>query len=374
MKGVGIDAAIGRRLAVARYARGHSKAETARHFGCCWRTVQAALQRIEEYERMGDISALQNRARGKAGRTAAAVEAQVMTIYQESASPERPQGRRYSAAKVARLLAERHGIVLSRKTAWLILHRGGAWEKPRGQKRAIPRFERAYANALWQIDLIEDEPTKLGPVYGVPILDDHSRYLVGLRFFLSKEAESVLLTTYLAMKEQGTPAEILCDRGGQFVDPTGQSTTCFQDLLQTLGITLTIAPRAQTKGKEERLNQFIERDFLDEVRWQVSSLAELNALGESWRRRYNQEHVNETTQQTPQERYRKGVQVDAGLLKQLFAREERRKVSREGTVSYFGRSFRVPDEYIGTSVWVANYFNQHVEVQSGDKVIASFDL
>jgi transposase len=374
MKGVGIEAAIGRRLALARYARGHSKAEVARHFGCCWRTVQTTLRRVEEYERTGDISALRNRARGKARRTAAEVEAQVIALYQESASPERPYGRRYSAAKVARLLAERKGIVLSRKTAWLILHRCGVWEKPRGQKKAIRRFERAYANALWQIDLIEAEPSTLGPLYGVPILDDYSRYLVGLRFFLSKEAESVLLTTYLAMKEQGTPAEILCDRGGQFVDAAGQSTTCFQELLQTLGITLTIAPRAQTKGKEERLNQFIERDFLDEVRWQVSNLAELNALGERWRRQYNQKHVNETTLQTPQERYRKGVQVDARLLKQLFAREERRKVSREGLVSYFGRSFRVPDEYIGTSVWVANYFDQHIEIQSGDKVIASFEL
>jgi len=36
---------------------------------------------------------------------------------------------------------------------------------------------------------------------------------VGLRFFLTKGAETTLLTTYLTMTAHGTPAEILCDWG-----------------------------------------------------------------------------------------------------------------------------------------------------------------
>jgi transposase InsO family protein len=361
-------------MAMARYARSHNKAQAARHFGCCWATIQAAVRRVEEYERRGDIRVLQNKPRGKPGRTPRETEDLVINIYQESFEPERPQGRRYSAAKVARLLRKRHKIQLSRKTAWLILCRRGVWEPSYGQKRAIQRFEREQPNELWQIDLIEKEPTAIGDVYGVPILDDHSRYLVGLRFFLTKEAETTLLTTYQAMTEHGTPQEILCDRGGQFVDPTGVGTTQFEEMLKALGIQLRIAPRAQTKGKEERINQFIERDFLDEVRWQVTSLTDLNDQAAVWRDDYNHTHPHESIHCTPVERYQPGLQVDPQFLRRLFATEERRKVTREATIRYQNRRFKVPEPYIGWSVWVANFFNEYIEIRAGDKTIATFEL
>lgn len=359
---------------MARYARSHNKARAARHFGCCWATIQTAVQRVEEYERTGNIRVLQNRPRGQSNRTSAEVEDWAIEIYRESFEPKRPQGRRYSAAKVARLLKKRHQVEICRKTAWSILHRRGVWESPKTQKKAVRRFQRARPNALWQIDLIEKEPTAIGDVYGVPIIDDHSRYLVGLRFFLTKHAETVLLTTYLAMRENGTPAEVLCDRGGQFVDATGVGSTHFEQVLEALSIRLRVAPRAETKGKEERLNQFIERDFLDEVRWSVSNLTDLNQLAESWRHEYNHNHFHETIHCAPARRYTPGLRVDSSFLKGLFATEERRKVSREATVRFYNHYFHVPAKYIGWNVWVANFFDQYVEIRAGNQIIGSFQL
>jgi len=368
------DPAVRRRLAMARYARRHTKAQAARHFGCCWATVQATLRRVAEYEATGDIQVLQNRPRGQTNRTAPATEDRVVSIYRESFDPPRPQGRRYSAAKVARLLAQRYGIPLSRKTAWAILRRQGVWEPAAGQKEAVQRFERDQPNELWQIDLIEQEPTAIGSVYGVPILDDHSRFLLALRFFLTKGAETTLLTTYGAMVAYGTPEEMLCDRGGQFVDATGAGTTQFQDMLSALGIQLHIAARAQTKGKEERLNQFIERDFLDEVRWQITSLADLNQRAETWRQQYNQTHYHEAIRGIPSQHYTPGLKIDEDYLKRLFATEERRKVTREATVRYRNRHFPVPAKYIGWSIWVANFFDQYIEIRAGDRTIGTFVL
>lgn len=368
------DPAVRRRLAMARYARSHSKAAAARHYGCCWATIQAAVRRVEEYERTKDVRYLQNKPRGKSHRTVASLEDHIIAIYQESADPPRPRGRRYSAPKVARLLKRREGVVLSRSTVWRILHRRGVWAPNPTQKIAVQRFERPHPNELWQIDLIELEPTAIGDVYGVPILDDHSRYLCGLRFFLTKDAETTLLTTYLAMKECGTPEEMLCDRGGQFVDATGKGETHFQEVAEALGIDLHIASRAETKGKEEKLNQFIERDFLDEVRWQIASLDELNRLAEAWRESYNHSHVHEATHCVPARRYRAGVQVDDGLLRQLFATEERRKVTREATVRYRNHHIKVPEQYIGASVWVADFFGERVEIRCGTQTIGNYEL
>src|SRR5512136_94952 len=89
------DPAVPRRLARARFARSHTKAEAARHFGCCWKTIQSTLKRVEQYELSGDIHAVQNRPRGQPHRTRAEVEDQVIAIYRESFNPERPHQRRY---------------------------------------------------------------------------------------------------------------------------------------------------------------------------------------------------------------------------------------------------------------------------------------
>lgn len=359
---------------MVRYVRTHNKAQAAQYFGCCWATIQAAVQRVERYETTGDIRILQNKPRGITNRTSKEIEDHVIEIYRESFDPPRPQDRRYSAAKAARLLSERYQVGLHRSTAWRILCRHGVWESHATQKAAVQRFERSRPNELWQIDLIEKEPTAIGEVYGVPVLDDHSRYMLGLRFFATKGQETSLLTTYLAMAENGTPQEILCDRGGQFIDPSGAGTTQFQTVLDALGIRLRPAYRAQTKGKEERVNQFIERDFLDEIRWQIRDLDDLNRRAETWRHSYNHSHFHEGIRCTPAQRYTPGLKVDLAFLKQLFAREERRKVTSEATVRILNRHFKVPDKYIGWSVWVANFFDQYIEIRAGNKTIGAFQL
>ena len=368
------DPAVRRRLAMVRYARSHNKSQAARYFGCCWATIHAAVKRVETYESTQDVTVLQNKPRGKSNRTPTEIEDQVIAIYRESFEPPRPKNRRYSAPKVARLLQKRSQKKLSRYTAWRILCRRGVWEPLATEKVAIQRFERDAPNQLWQIDLIEREPTAIGEVYGVPIVDDHSRYLTALRFFLNKRAETTLFTTYLAMSENGTPEEMLSDRGGQFVDPSNAGATQFQVMLDALGISLHIAYRAQTKGKEERANKFIERDFLDEVRWKVHSLDDLNRRAEDWRSWYNTHHLHEGIQCTPASRYRPGLKVDDTFLRRLFAVEERRKVTRESTVRYHNREFTVPEKYIGWSVWVANFFDQHIEVRAEQKTIGAFSL
>ena len=67
---------------------------------------------------------------------------------------------------------------------------------------------------MWQADLIELEETCLGKVYAVVVMDDHSRYLLALRFSFTKAAEGVLYTIYLAFCQYGLPSRILVDRGG----------------------------------------------------------------------------------------------------------------------------------------------------------------
>jgi hypothetical protein len=49
------DPVVRRRMAMTRYARSHNKVQAARHFGCCWATIQTAFQRVEEYDEQATL-------------------------------------------------------------------------------------------------------------------------------------------------------------------------------------------------------------------------------------------------------------------------------------------------------------------------------
>ncbi len=129
---------------------------------------------------------LQNKPTGAPGRTPADIENVVVDIYRESFEAERPKSRRYWAVKVGRLLDRRHHYRLSRKTVWDISRRRGVWEPSSTEKDAVQRFE------LWQIDVRKREPAVVGEVYGVPLLDDYCRYVLGLRSFPDQRSEDHL--------------------------------------------------------------------------------------------------------------------------------------------------------------------------------------
>ena len=67
-------------------------------------------------------------------------------------------------------------------TITAILRRHGALHPAPGpgQPRAFQRFEQPHPNALWQMDFIAGWPCGPGRCHPLTILDDHSRYALGL--------------------------------------------------------------------------------------------------------------------------------------------------------------------------------------------------
>ncbi len=211
-------------------------------------------------------------------------------------------------------------------------------------------FERAEPNALWQVDLIEEKPTAIGPVHGVFYIDDHSRCCVGGGFFFEKDAENVLQVGVEAVSTHGLPVEILSDNGAQF-RPTlpearaAGAKTRYQRGWEALGTTVTFAApyHPQTKGKEERFNRFVEEDFLTEVRQNVTSLEDLNTRWRAWQEWYNTQWTHSALGgQPPASRYRPGVSVDPATLWRVFATVETRKVRLNGTIQVENVSYAVP--------------------------------
>jgi len=171
-----------------------------------------------------------------------------------------------------------------------ILKRQGLITAPSPQipATALQRFAKPNANDLWQMDL--QAPLRLpngDKIYPVALLDDHSRYLLGLWMLPDATDDHVLGCWVEAARGHGLPRATLTDHGPQFRMEDHQ-TSAFRVYLwacEVAHIQGRIA-HPQTQGKIERffrtlnLEVFSRHAYRDLVSWQ-RCLAE-------WRQQYNQ--------------------------------------------------------------------------------------
>ena len=180
--------------------------------------------------------------------------------------------------------------VPSRSTVWRILTRHGVIV-PQPQKRpksATKRFTFSRPNACWQSDW-----TGWLLAYGAPVaiagsLDDHSRYLVGLRAGPGDATNDLVWSVMVAgITECGVPAMSLADNGFVYTGKWRGFECSFEANLRAVG-TVTINSRPyhpQTCGKIERLWQTLKKWL--RARPTPQTIAELNGLLEEFRQFYN---------------------------------------------------------------------------------------
>ena len=135
-----------------------------------------------------------------------------------------------------------------------------------------PRFfERSTPNQLWQGDIFT---FRLGGRYAylVGMVDDYSRYMVGLELYRSQTADQVIEVYRRAVGEYGVPKEVLTDRGRQYTNWRG--TTRFERELgkDRVRHIKSQAHHPMTLGKIERFWKTVYEEFL--VRAQFGSFEE----------------------------------------------------------------------------------------------------
>lgn len=288
------------------------------------------------------------------------------------------KGLHRSARKIQELLEENHKIKLHRKTIWQILKDHGLNRTELPDKEPIKPFEAENPNDLWQIDFIEDERVTFGLVNLPLVVDDCSRYIVGGEFVVDKSQENMLKVLMDAFEENGLPKAILSDRGIQFI-ATGkkEAITRYQEILSMLGVKAIFAraysPR--TKGKVEKLNQFIQRDFLMEVRDSVKDLKDLNKQWRKWVKKYNTKHKHRSLDSKPPASiYRPGRPIELNLnLSDIFTILDFRKVRRDATIVYKDKSFKVPKRFVGSRIWF-KILDGKLQLLDKDKVIKKYPL
>src|SRR5512147_1592542 len=177
----------------------------------------------------------------------------------------------FGIQRISQFLRRVLWLPVSRETVRRTLHAHQLLKKPRPKPRRNPSpprsFERATPNQLWQTDIFT---FKLGGknAYLIGLLDDHSRYVVGLEVFRSQTAEHVLEVYRRAVAEYGVPKEMLSDQGRQYSSWRG--TTRFEAELRKDRVHhLKSRPHhPMTLGKIERFWKTLWEEFLERAQFE----------------------------------------------------------------------------------------------------------
>jgi transposase len=240
------------------------------------------------------------------------------------------------------------------RTVWKILFDQGLTRENLKRVKAITRFEAGSPNDLWQTDIMGkiDFP-HLGILYLIATLDDYSRFVPAGRWFKTQGKMNVFNVWYESLSNWGLPRAMLQDEGSQYKARTRLGAADYQWYAKQIGVELKWAHKAQTKGKIERFWKFVQSDFVPGV-LKATSLEAVNGRWRIWLAWYNYkfkspyfDNTTHASRYKPSQRRLKRVELETLLLV-----EERRKVTRESTISLYGKHYYIPPGYIGCRIWV----------------------
>jgi transposase InsO family protein len=231
-------------------------------------------------------------------RTAPEQEALVVAL--------RDRHRAWGGRKIrARMLALGHQPVPAASTVTDILRRHGRLEESESAKhQAWTRFEHEAPNDLWQMDFKGHFPMAQGRCHPLTVLDDHSRFSVGLFACLDERTLSVQARLTSLFRRYGLPKRILADNGSPWGNSAEYRYTVLSVWLLTLGIAVSHGRpyHPQTQGKDERFHRTLQAELL---RWErFHDLSHCQRRFDAWRKIYNLERPHEALDmQVPASRY-----------------------------------------------------------------------
>jgi hypothetical protein len=235
-----------------------------------------------------------------------------------------------------------------------IIVKSGLGKQNLKRVKAIIRFEARYPNELWQTDIQGKIGfPAIGILYLIATLDDHSRFCLAGRWFMTQGKMNVFQIWYEALARFGVPDKILQDEGSQYKARTRFGLADYGWYAKEIGIELIWAHKAETKGKIERFWRFVQTDFVPGV-IQAKSVEEVNGAFRIWLAKYNyvfkSRYFGNCTHWSKYKPSQK--RLTAVELYTLLVVEERRKVTRESTISLYGKHYFVPPGYIGCHIWI----------------------
>ena len=233
----------------------------------------------------------------------------------------------------------------SASTVTAILQRNGKIDPQEACKhRPMQRFERATPNELWQMDFKGHFKLDQGRCHPLTILDDHSRFLLGLHACPNQLWQTVQTQLTHTFRTYGLPDGMLMDNGSPWGDDHQSPYTIFTAWLMRLGVSVTHGRpyHPQTQGKDERLHRTLQAEVLDQSGFHT--LQECQTQFDAWRNFYNRERPHQALQQAvPAERYHASSRPFPETLPPILYEpgDVVRMVDDTGKISFHNRKIRI---------------------------------
>lgn len=231
----------------------------------------------------------------------------------------------------------------SADTITAILHRHGRIDPQEGIKhQPWQRFEAPEPNALWQMDFKGHFPMLGGRCHPLTVLDDHSRYNVGLVACPNETRTTVQQELTAMFRYFGLPQRILVDNGSPWGTQGDHSYSALAVWLMHLGTRVTHARilHPQTLGKDERFHRTLKSEVLGQCL--NKPLAECQQRFDHWRIIYNTQRPHEALKMdVPSQHYRLSARPFPEHLPviEYSPNDLVRKVQGKGEISFHGRTF-----------------------------------
>jgi len=284
-----------RRAALRRLEAGETAAAICAEVGCS----RASLYRWRSRHARDGLTGLLDRPRrGRASSVPPVVERLVITVRLLSY---------WNSRRLAAEFRRREIWPLSHAQVDRIVSRSGT-HRPSSARQPGPRYERAAPNELWHIDMKGPfyfaGTHRRGSCHFAGLVDDHSRYLLGIRAVPTRAALPILELLAEAVELCGVPLELMTDNGTPFVAIVRSMLSRFQRSLAELQIRhiRTQIDTPWTNGKIESFWKTLQAEVLD--RQHLADLAAAEAAVQAYAGYYNLHRLHgELDWQTPAERF-----------------------------------------------------------------------
>lgn len=209
------------------------------------------------------------------------------------------------------------------------------------------RFEHPHPNDLWQMDFKGPITTKEGGAYALTVLDDHSRYSLGIQICQGTSFEETKTNLTQVFNRYGLPYRMTMDNGSPWGNPFGRWSRFTLWLLdQDVHVSHSRPYHPQTQGKDERFHRTLKEELLR--RSSFESRSSLQQACDEWRTVYNHMRPHCALKlDVPATHYRLSNRAfkNEPSAFEYGADYEVRSIQPNGYVNYRGKCYKVGEVY-----------------------------
>ena len=337
---------MGQREEFVRLAEQSNVRLLCRRFGISPTTAYKWLERYGAGGREGlmDLSRRPNHSPSQSGQQ---IEQAVVAL--------RGQHPAWGARKLRhRLLAQGVSAVPATSTVHAILRRHQLIDPTESAKhKPWQRFEHDAPNRLWQMDFKGHFPIENSRCHPLTILDDHSRFALGLAACADERTQTVKQRLSTVFRLYGLPERMTMDNGSPWGGTSEHFFTPLTAWLIRLGVRVSHSRpyHPQTQGKDERFHRTLKLELLRMHTFR--DLDHAQSHFDTWRNIYNLERPHESLgMQVPASRYRPSPRCFPESLPpvEYDAKDVIRKVQAGGEIWFKAQPYKIRTAFRGHPV------------------------